>query len=115
MKRYVGLDVHKRTIVACLLDSEGHLVRRITFDCTRTEITKFAQEQLERSDVVTLEATTNWNSPGPVDRSLCHSNNDGTHFGGLSRYQPLSANAPTALHERPFLRPPPLRVNHATS
>jgi transposase len=59
MKRYVGLDVHKRTIAACLLDSEGKTVGRTTFDCTRTEIAKFAEEQLEGSDVVTLEATTN--------------------------------------------------------
>jgi hypothetical protein len=62
-----------------------------------------------------VHADTIWTSPGPVDSSLCHSINDGTRFGGVSRYQPLSANAPTALHERPFLRPPPLGVNHVTS
>ena len=59
MARYVGLDVHKRTIAACMLDSEGRPVRRASFDCTRTAISKFAQEQLEHSDVVALEATTN--------------------------------------------------------
>jgi transposase len=59
MARYVGLDVHKRTIAACMLDSEGRLVRRATFDCTRTAIAQFAKEQLEHSDVVALEATTN--------------------------------------------------------
>jgi len=59
MARYVGLDVHKRTITACLLDGEGRQVRRATFDCTRTAIAQFAKEQLEHSDVVALEATTN--------------------------------------------------------
>jgi hypothetical protein len=59
MARYVGLYVHKRTITACLLDGEGQPVRRATFDCTRTAIAQFAKEQLEHSDVVALEATTN--------------------------------------------------------
>jgi transposase len=59
MARYVGLDVHKRTIPACLLDGEGRPVRRATLDCTRTAIALFAKEQLEHSDVVALEATTN--------------------------------------------------------
>ena len=57
--RYVGLDVHKRTIAACLLDSEGRPVRQASFDCTRRAITQFAKNQLECTDVVALEATTN--------------------------------------------------------
>ncbi len=59
MARYVGLDVHKQTIVACLLDSEGRMEKRMTVACTNTAIRKFAEEQLKRSDVVALEATTN--------------------------------------------------------
>ncbi len=59
MARYVGLDVHKRTVVACLLDGEGRPVRQASFACTRTAITQFAKNQLERTDVVALEATTN--------------------------------------------------------
>jgi transposase len=59
MARYVGLDVHKQTVVACLLDGEGRLEKRRTVACTREAITEFAKEQLERGDVVALEATTN--------------------------------------------------------
>lgn len=59
MSRYVGLDVHKRTVVVSLLDSEGKLVLRSTIACTRSAIEKFAKEKLEPTDVVALEATTN--------------------------------------------------------
>ena len=59
MTRYVGLDVHKRSITACTLDYEGQPVKRTTFACTRTAIARFAKEQMERGDVVALEATTN--------------------------------------------------------
>ena len=59
MARYVGLDVHKRTIAACLLDGDGRPVKRATFECTRTAIAQFARNQLGPTDVVALEATTN--------------------------------------------------------
>ena len=59
MTRYVGLDVHKQSIVACLLDSEGRLKKWTTIACTRAAIKEFAEEQLESSDAVALEVTTN--------------------------------------------------------
>lgn len=59
MARYVGLDVHKRTIAACVVDSEGRPVKRFTVDCTRAAIADFAKLHLEKDDAVALEATTN--------------------------------------------------------
>ena len=58
MVRYVGLDVHKRSIVACALTGDGEIVFRDRFDCTPEAIVEFAGRQLGRDDDVVLEATT---------------------------------------------------------
>lgn len=58
MPRYVGLDVHKRVIVACALTSDGSIAFRTRFDCTPEAIVRFAEQHLERSDEVALETTT---------------------------------------------------------
>lgn len=56
---YVGLDVHKRNIVAAFVDEGGKVVRRCEIGCTRGAITAFATRQLSAEDFVALEATTN--------------------------------------------------------
>ena len=57
--RYVGLDVHKRTIVACIMDAAGNVVWTDQLSTTRHAIETFAKHVLEPTDHVALEATTN--------------------------------------------------------
>ena len=57
--RYVGLDVHKRVVVACILDTRGHVLHRHRFPCTRAGLDRFAHHYLRPTDQVVLEATTN--------------------------------------------------------
>jgi transposase len=57
--RYVGLDVHKRVVEACILDSGGKVTLRQRFDLTKETLERFAEEVLRPTDHVTLEATTN--------------------------------------------------------
>jgi transposase len=59
MVRYVGLDVHKRFVEACILDGKGKVVFRGRADCDREALAKFAKERLKPRDRVALEATTN--------------------------------------------------------
>jgi len=58
MVRYVGLDVHKRSIVASALAGGGEIVLRDRFDCTPEAIVAFAGWQLGRDDEAVREATT---------------------------------------------------------
>jgi len=57
--RYVGLDVHKRVVEACLLDQQGNVVRRERFALNRRTLNTFATTVLRPADHVALEATTN--------------------------------------------------------
>ena len=57
--RYVGLDVHKRVVEACLVDQAGKVVQRERFALNRRTLELFATEVLRPADHVTLEATTN--------------------------------------------------------
>jgi transposase len=59
MSRYIGLDVHKRVIEVCVVDSSGSVVHRERLACERDAITRFAEQVLKNSDAVALEATTN--------------------------------------------------------
>lgn len=59
MIRYVGLDVHKRVVEACILSEQGEVVFRLRFPLSRESLAKFAQEYLRRDDRVVLEATIN--------------------------------------------------------
>lgn len=59
MIRYVGLDVHKHFIEACVIDRKGKVLARHRVDCLRERILLFAEERLKRTDRVALEATTN--------------------------------------------------------
>ncbi len=57
--RYVGLDVHKRTIVVCIMDAAGKVVWTGQVSTTRPAIESFARKVLKPTDHVALEATTN--------------------------------------------------------
>lgn len=57
--RYVGLDVHKRVVEACLVDYRGKVVHRERFTLNRRTLATFATKILRPTDCVALEATTN--------------------------------------------------------
>src|SRR5437868_13106981 len=60
MIRYVGLDLHKRLIVVCILDAEGNVLNRARLETiTAARLAAFAEEHLTAEDHVALEATTN--------------------------------------------------------
>jgi len=59
MVRYVGLDVHKRVVQACIVDQAGKVVHRERFALCRRTLETFATEVLRPTDHVALEATTN--------------------------------------------------------
>jgi transposase len=57
--RYVGLDVHKRVVEACIVDASGKIVHRERFSLNRRTLTLFASKILRPGDHVAFEATTN--------------------------------------------------------
>ena len=57
--QFVGLDVHKRVVEACILNESGAVVRRERFACTGEALREFCREELEPEDKVAVEATTN--------------------------------------------------------
>jgi transposase len=57
--RYVGLDVHKRVVEACILAADGAIIRRDRLAMSRDYLTTYAREVLQPTDRVALEATTN--------------------------------------------------------
>ncbi len=57
--RYVGLDVHKRVVEACIIDQSGNVVHRERFALNRRTLELFATKVLQPSDHVAFEATTN--------------------------------------------------------
>ena len=59
MIRYIGLDVHREVLVACIIDSEGRCLERHRIELSRSNLERFAKERLQRGDRVALEATTN--------------------------------------------------------
>jgi hypothetical protein len=59
MTRYVGLDVHREVLVACVIDSEGRCLERYRIELSRSNLERFAKERLRPGDRVALEATTN--------------------------------------------------------
>jgi transposase len=56
--RYIGLDVHKRVVEACIIDTSGTIVGRERFALNRRVLETFAK-LLKPGDQVALEATTN--------------------------------------------------------
>jgi len=59
VRRFIGLDVHKRVVEACGVDRAGRIVYRKRFGCSRAELLAFGKGELRRSDRIALEATTN--------------------------------------------------------
>lgn len=57
--RYVGLDVHKRVVQACVLDAEGVQIDAVRFDLNLNTLSAFAKQYLDDDCAVALEATTN--------------------------------------------------------
>ncbi len=56
---YIGLDVHKRVVEACIIDNEGTVIKRMRFATTHDEFKKFLTEHASAEDHIALEATTN--------------------------------------------------------
>ncbi len=56
---YIGLDVHKRVVEACIIDSDGKVIERMRFATKLEEFTKFLEEHVTQDDRIALEATTN--------------------------------------------------------
>lgn len=59
MARYVGMDVHKRSIQVCCISDRGDAVFNQRIPCERDAVTRFAKNKLRSDDNVALEATTN--------------------------------------------------------
>src|SRR5512147_3000821 len=57
--RFVGLDLHKRTIEACVLDGTGSVLARHSVPCERKALEAFARDHLDPADKLAVEATTN--------------------------------------------------------
>jgi transposase len=57
--RYVGLDVHKRVVEACIVDHAGKIVQRERFALNRGVLKLVATKILRPTDEVALETTTN--------------------------------------------------------
>ena len=59
MIRYVGLDVHKDVVQACIIDEQGRRLESHRLPCTKESLEAFARERLHVTDHVALETTTN--------------------------------------------------------
>lgn len=57
--RYLGLDVHKRIVQACVLDADGTVLASLRFALTRDSLVDFARQHLDDDCALALEATTN--------------------------------------------------------
>jgi transposase len=56
--RFVGLDLHKRTLEVCILDGAGKVLGRHSVACERQTLVAFARAHLEPTDKLAVEATT---------------------------------------------------------
>ncbi len=57
--RYVGVDVHKRLIHACIVDGKGKVLGSLQFHATPESISVFAKKCLTHAVLVVLKATSN--------------------------------------------------------
>jgi transposase len=55
--RYVGLDVHRKSVSACIRDADDSIVMEGSFECTREGLRAFAGQHLRPEDRLALEAT----------------------------------------------------------
>jgi transposase len=58
MKRFIGLDVHKTVVEACVVNEAGQRLFRRRIECRQDALLRFAEE-LTKEDSVALEVTTN--------------------------------------------------------
>jgi len=58
MSRFVGLDIHKHEVEACLIDAQGQVLLRHRFNCSRDGLEDFARRHLLAQDKIALEATS---------------------------------------------------------
>ena len=58
MLRYVGLDVHKRSVEVCIVDAGGRVLQRLSIGGDRAALESFAATHLLPTDHLALEATT---------------------------------------------------------
>ena len=56
--RFVGLDLHKRTLEVCILDATGRVLARHSVVCERRTLEAFARAHLGPADKLAVEATT---------------------------------------------------------
>jgi hypothetical protein len=56
--RFIGLDLHKKTLVLCALDRRGRVLFRETVACHSEALLAFARARLRRTDRLAVEATT---------------------------------------------------------
>jgi transposase len=82
--RFVGLDVHKKKVEACVLDACGQVIHREELACTAAELERFARQHLGPHCAVALEATTNTWAVCNVLRPFC---------GALKVSNPLKTKA----------------------
>src|SRR5262245_15171435 len=57
--RFIGLDLHKKSLVVCALDGGGKVLFRETVACRREALEAFARSKLRKTDRLAVEATTN--------------------------------------------------------
>jgi transposase len=57
--RFIGLDVHKRVVQACILDERGALIAEVRFDLSALSLAQFAERYVDGECAVALEATSN--------------------------------------------------------
>jgi transposase len=59
MVRYVGIDLHKHLLVACILDERGEVLSEVEIkEVTRDSLEEFCYQHLTPEDQVALEVTT---------------------------------------------------------
>lgn len=57
--RFIGLDLHKRTVEVCILDETGRVLARHSVLCERKTLEAFARNHLAPTDKLAVEATIN--------------------------------------------------------
>ena len=57
---YVGLDVHARLISVCILDSNGQVVKKLTYEGSWGDFPRWLRRQVEGRFAVVLEACCGW-------------------------------------------------------
>src|SRR5689334_8095491 len=59
MIHFVGLDVHRKTVQACIQDAKGNILSEHSLPATREALEEFASKHLTQEDQIALEATLN--------------------------------------------------------